>query len=194
MSLVLGGISQDRPQYLFNRSHVHHGGYGAFVMKYSEINGEPALFLGGQGAWVIDRSLGIGFAGYGLALTESRGDIVAGEDLNLVMGYGGLLLEPVFLSNQLIHLELPVVIGGGYAQYFYQGYDEWSDWEESYGPGDMFFLIEPGANVTLNLSRHVRLGAGVTYRWLNDVDRLPATTTSDLEGLSYSLSIKIGAF
>ena len=193
--ICVGNVfAQDYPQTLLRRGYNHNGFYGAPVVKYTQINGESALMIGGQVAWVIDRSLGLGFAGYGLAIDERRTDILPNENLHLAMGYGGLLVEPILFSNQLVHFELPVLVGAGYAQYFIEGRDYWNDWDETYGPGEAFFVFEPGANVVLNLSRHVRLGAGITYRVIEDINVLPNTSEADLEGMSYSLTVKIGRF
>jgi len=59
-------------------------------------------------------------------------------------------------------------------------------------------LIEPGAEVELNLTRFFRLAIGATYRLPTAFDvglsGTPVASAKSIEGLSYTISLKFGKF
>lgn len=163
-----------------------NGGYGAFVFRYGKIMDADGFFVGGQGGWIINHAFVIGAGGYGLV---NQIEVDESDCQYLGFGYGGLLLEFIFASHKLVHFNVSGLIGGGGVGY----YDDKSCDYSRDCDSDAFFVLEPGANVMLNLHRYVRIGAGATYRHVDGV-RYGSLTDSDLSGWTAQMIIKFGWF
>lgn len=176
-------------------SEVSHGGYGAITFGFSQIDNKDAWLVGGRGAWVIDHSFALGIAGYGFANDIYLDDMVDGdEELSLVGGYGGLLLEPIFFSNEAVHFTVPVIVGAGGISLAPDRY--WHNdnyWDDGILDTDAYFVLEPGLEVELNLTRFMRFGAGAAYRITSGIN-LPDTEGDVLDGFSGFFSLKFGKF
>jgi len=188
----------DRDQYemktLFNRNRSN-GGYGAFWIGYSIIDNKNALQFGGRGSWVIQHSFAIGFGGTGF-INEYHYDAVLERDVFLTGGYGGVYLEPILLPQSPVHLAFPVLLGvGGVSFVSYNDVDWDSNYVEDY---EGFMIIEPSAELELNIARFMRIGFGVSYRYplpFNLADSSGgAADSKEIQGLTYNLSFKFGSF
>lgn len=175
---------------------VMHGGFGGPVMKVTQFCGDTGIMIGGRGAWVINHALAIGGGGYGLV-----SDIKAPEDIskeakeNLVLevGYGGPILEFIILSDKLVHLSVNTLIGGGGVSYLEENW-RWDDryYYDVYET-DSFFVLEPSIDLELNIAKFFRVGMGISYRYVNDVE-LEGLKDSDISGLSGTFTFKFGRF
>ena len=156
----------------------HSGGFGAPVVKFSEVANEFAVFAGGRGGWIINHTFVIGGGGYGLANDIRFSDLVTGRDIDF--GYGGLELEYINSSDQLLHFTIYLLIGGG-------GLSGTVVQEES------VFVLEPALNGEVNVTKFFRLNAGVGYRWVAGVDN-PGYKDSDFSAVYGQVTAKFGAF
>jgi hypothetical protein len=154
----------------------HSGGFGAPVVKFSSTVDKFAVFVGGRGGWIINHTFVLGGGGYGLA-NDIR--LTDGGTRDLEFGYGGLELEYINSSDNLIHFTIYTLIGGGGIS---------TDFGE-----DGVFVLEPSANAELNITRYFRVNAGAGYRWVSGVDT-PGLSTSDMSAFVGQLSLKFGAF
>lgn len=178
--------------------HIESSGFGGPVVKFTRIDGDFAVLVGGRGGWIINHSFSIGIGGYGLV-----NDIHPGGDIPLSqriqMGYGGLILEGIIASNKLVHLTVGTLIGAGGVAHGYQWFDDWDcwyddDWGYSYHRNpDVFFVLEPEINLMLNVARFFRIGIGASYRYATETDR-EWISDDDLSGFSASLTFKFGVF
>lgn len=175
-------------------SDISHGGYGGVTMGFTQINDKDAWMVGGRAAWIIDHSFALGFAGYGIANDiPVYNDWNNDEQLSLIVGYGGLLLEPIFFAREPVHFTVPVLIAGGAVSMAPEDY--WNTthhWDPSY-KNDVIFVFEPGIEIELNLTRFMRLSGGASYRLTSEVD-LPGMDSDILEGWATTLSLKFGKF
>ncbi len=158
---------------------LESGGFGAPIVRFSEVNGQFAVLVGGRGGWIINHTFVLGAAGYGVATDVE----VAGNPnrRGLEFGYGGADLEVVLGSDALIHLTLQTLIGGGAFQLNYGG------------PTDGVFVFEPALNIDLNVTPFMRLGMGGGYRWVTDVD-LIGFSDADFSAFFGSVVLKFGSF
>ncbi len=188
----------DRDQYemktLFNRNRSN-GGYGAFWIGYSIIDNKNAFQIGGRGSWVIQHSFAIGFGGTGF-INEYHYDAVIDRDVFLTGGYGGVYLEPIVLPQSPVHLAFPVLLGaGGVSFVSYNDVDWDSNYVEDY---EAFLIIEPCAELELNIARFMRIGFGVSYRYPLPFNLAESTggaaDSKEIQGLTYNLSFKFGSF
>ena len=182
----------DRIKTLSGSGH-HSGGFGALSFRQSEFRDKTIVMAGFRGGWIINRSLAIGFEGHGLVPTAEYDDLYPSRRAILLGGYGGMFLEPIIFSNQLVHVTFPVSAGAGWLGFH-------DDWEENdvntvneVIEEDIFWYVEPGVAMELNVSRHFRIGLGVSKRFTED---LTFTTVSDseFENYNYFLTLKFGRF
>lgn len=186
---------------LFGSGEVTWGGYGAAETKFSTMNNQMALLVGGRGGVIINHTFTLGIGGYGL-VTSHKIDNYKISDPYLTdsipylrVGYGGLHLGLAIEPNRLVHITGGVLIGAGGAaytrEYTYNHWENDHNWK-TYN-SSAFFVLEPHIGVELNLTNFMRLEASGTYRYVSGLD-LPVTSNSDIAGPSGTISIKFGKF
>ena len=153
------------------------------------------MVLGGlRGGWIINRTLGIGIEGHGIIPTAKFDDIEAGQEVNILGGYGGMFLELIFFSNEVVHVTFPVSGGAGWLGYQRTNEDNTMPQPlDDEVDSDVFWYIEPGADLEFNISRNFRLAMGVSKRFTQDLE-LINTESSAFEQLNYFITLKIGGF
>lgn len=172
----------------------HHGGFGALTFRASEFNNKDIILAGLRGGWIINRALAIGFEGHGIIPTAEYENIdpTSMARTRVVGGYGGLFLEPIVMSNKVVHVTFPVAGGAGWLGYI-------KDWEQSNSysndlvDDDVFWYVEPGASMELNVARNFRMNLGASYRFTKELE-LINTSSSAFDGWNYFLTLKFGSF
>jgi hypothetical protein len=164
--------------------------------------GDKDVWMGGLSVgWVITHNFTIGLSGNAFCNNNELyyNHISDTSGANLEGGYGGLLLEYTLFPKSVVHLTFPLVIGGGSATYTskYQVYeqDNHGNWEWKYKTldSDAYFVIEPGVKAEVNIVNWLRLDAGVTYRYVGDLQLM--NTSSDLmNNFSATVGLKFGKF
>ncbi len=185
--LLLPYIAKSQQETLVT-STIESGAYGGPLIKFGGINGEPGVFIGGQGAWIINHQFAIGGKGYAL-INEVEAENL--QNVKLEFGLGGVLLEYIIQSDKLLHFNVHTMIGAGGVRYAVINYRIPSgsiDYSE-----DGVFIMEPGADLVLNINNFFRVGAGLTYRIVSGVD-YENLSNNDLSGLSAHIVLKFGVF
>ncbi|KPK55771.1 MAG: hypothetical protein AMS21_13295 [Gemmatimonas sp. SG8_38_2] len=154
---------------------LESGGFGAPVVKFSDVGGEFAVFAGARGGWIIDHTFVLGLGGYGLA--SNIGDDPFEREVEF--GYGGLELEYIKNSDKLVHFTIYALVGGGAVVYLDDVVDG-------------VFVLEPAVNLIVNVTQWFRLGVGGGYRFVEGAN-------SDLSNKELSapvgvLTFKFGSF
>jgi len=180
---------------------IIHGGYGAVLFNYSQIDKKNAFLAGVRGMWLINHGIGIGIGGYGFANDLNYNSDGNGDDgYSLAGGYGGLVIEPIVGAKKMVHVSFPVLIGAGGAatlkdQYYYSWDDEY--YYETVD-SEAYFVVEPGIEVEFNMVKFLRIGLGAYYRYTTDVmlrsDWDAPKYNRELSGFSFGLSMKFGKF
>ncbi len=170
-------------------------GFGSLDTRLAEINDELGLLVGAHGGIVLNNNFVIGLGGYGLTTSYKFDGVEPDEDLYLYGGYGGLILGAIFAPKEVVHIYTPVLIGAG-------GF-EISDRNlfrtgrigdfNSYIENTAFFVVEPGVEVEVNITRFFKIGMGASYRFVRGADLVNASN-EDLSGFSGGLSLKFGKF
>ena len=185
-----------KPRQMMTLTGPEHtgGGYGAFTTGYSVIQERHAYEFGFRGMWVINHSIAMGFGGTGFA-NQAMYNSGTGSDNFLTGGYGGFIIEPIIAPMYPVHIAFPILIGGGGISYVETDWDEFDNFVMA---TDFFMLIQPGAEIELNVTRFFRIGLGASYRFPTDFNatasETPELSPQDLKGFSYSLSFKFGRF
>ena len=183
----------------------HSGGFGAISFRYSDFRDKTIVMAGLRGGWIVNRTLGIGFEGHGIIPTAKYDDIDDSRDVVLVGGYGGMFIELILFSNQVIHVTFPVSGGAGWL-----GYTE--HWENDFTnppytaydstgllrrdpliDDDTFWYVEPGANIEVNVSRNFRMCFGVSKRFTQDL-ALISSESSAFDKMNFFMTLKFGRF
>jgi hypothetical protein len=195
-SLVSVGFAQE-VQSIFSKGKAT-GGYGAISNKFTYIGGEFANISEVYGGVFINRRwmVGLAFAG---STNDIRVPLEYSVDpinpMTYQYGQGGLKLERVFNSNRPFHFVVNLFSGVGFtAQY---NRNEWDDYHYQHSGSthdeNWFYVLEPGAQVELNLFRWMRLSPGVSYRKTYGSNAL-GLTDSNLSDWTYSVTLKFGGF
>ena len=189
---------------LFGNSQIT-GGFGGFELKTSPVRDNINLFIGGHGGIIFNNHTYIGVGGYGISTREKFNgvDVRLPENdpnrpLRLDMtgfGYGGLYLGYTVAPNNLIHIDIPVLIGAG-------GVDL-SDDNVTITNNDFtlkpsvessaFFVAEPGLNIEFNMASFCKLGLGGGYRWIYGTN-LENISDEELSGWTANFSLRFGKF
>ncbi len=189
--------NQKEMKTLFSGDY-HSGAYFAINFKGHNYLGEDVLFLGAKMAGVINRSLAIGMEINSMLPSVEVDDIELkylpeGGSMRPVIGYGGLIIEPIIMSNQPVHITFPVLFGVGWVGYLRDWNEELQEGEKDLLDDAVFFIVEPGVNVEFNLTRHTRLGLGLSYRSADNFE-LESTSKKAFNGINYNLMLKFGRF
>lgn len=177
---------------------IENGGFGAPVVKFSPVRNQFAVWVGGQGGWLINHSFMLGGGGYGLATTIAptqiaRASLGITRPLAIQCGYGGLVMEVIGSSDNLVHYTVSTLIGAGAVRYGERPFSDQSyDYIDEPEP-DVFFVVEPGVNLELNVTTFFRLNVGASYRSVSGV-HLVGLSNSDLSGVSVNVGLKFGKF
>lgn len=199
--------STDRGKYLPEKNNqeiqtlsgsLHHsGGYGALFFKSSEFKGRSIILTGIRGVWVLNRAFGIGLEANGI-IPVAKFEGIDPEGINkaiLLGGYGGFFIEPIFWSNRAIHITLPVSAGSGWLGYI----EDWDDNDQTYNyednlyGEDVYWYVEPGAVIELNISKSFRIDLGVSKRFTENLE-LISTDPAEFENINYTFTMKFGEF
>lgn len=170
-----------------------HGGYGGPAVKFTQMYGSEAFLVGGQGGWIINHTLFLGGAGYGLVNGIKSPDSSIDDARYLDIGYGGMVVGLVLRSDYLIHLTLTTLMGGGSVgsreSFYHMG-----DYDTHDGRGDEFWVVEPNLELVVNMTRWFRVSGGVSYRHVIGINEFDGLSNDDLTGLSAQLSFNFGRF
>lgn len=176
--LGLSGPAVAQEQTLLSGG-IRSSGWGGPVVAFTSINGQFAVLAGGRGAWLINSRFGLGGAGYGLT-NEVQVEPV-GPPRQVEFGYGGVDLEYIINSDDLVHFTVNALIGGGGIT------------RTSIAATDGVFVLQPQANVDVNLTGFMRIGLGGGYRAVFDVDH--AGFTNGMFSAAFgALTFKFGSF
>ncbi|MBN1895080.1 hypothetical protein JW906_11320 [bacterium] len=191
-----GLFAQDEEETLLS-GDITHGGFGGPVVKWTSVQKEFGVLVGGRGGWIINHAFSIGAGGYGLVNSIPPQDNVDFgnwffSDPVLGMGYGGFEMEVIVRSDRLVHSTIILLIGAGGVG-FHEAWDsDWEDRDDHY-QWDSFFILEPGVNVELNVTGFFRLNVGASYRFVSGVDKW-GLSESDIGGPATTLTFKFGKF
>jgi len=188
------GVAAQEEQTLFKGNFEKTGGFGGPVVKFTAINNQSAVMVGGRGGWIINHSLVLGGGGYGVAseVDAPAGVLPMKGPLDIEFGYGGFELEYIIHPRSLVHFSLYTLIGGG-ATNFVKDVGAVTDSNEQAGESDFVFVLEPAVNAELNVTTWFHLNAGVSYRLVTGVKQ-EGLENRDFSGIAATLTFKFGKF
>lgn len=181
-------------QTLFGNRQLSFGGFGGPGVSYSKFNGKDAWLVGGMGAAVVNHSFFFGGGGFGIVNSPYFPMFNSGQGAYTEGGYGGAMLGVIIKPHKVLHLSIPVLIGGGSLIYSDIPMSDYNH-NPSVHVIDQteFFVVEPGVELELNVFRFMRVAAGVKYRYTSAL-KLIDTPRDAFNTLSGSITFKFGNF
>lgn len=165
---------------------VDKGGFFGLVIKFTELNDKYAMLMGVRGGITFNHTFGIGGGLYGMVNSMDVHTNYPVRNFNMDFAYGGLTLELILGSRRLVHFGTHTLIGGGSVQYKLPAYEEpWYD--------DFFFVLEPSAEMTINITRIFRIDVGGSYRYIYGTE-LEGISDRGLSGATGHITFKFGKF
>lgn len=192
---ILGFAQEDEEYVEFNdRNNVVHGVYLGLSMRYGEIDGADTYMGGFKIAYVANQQFEVGFEGNFIYSDQDVFNTALSRREDLIGGYGGLHLEPIFFSKSRVNLSFPLLIGAGAIGVIDGNFNE-DDFEENLDEDDFdaVFVAEPGINALFNINRYLQIEAGVKYRFSSKIE-LANSPVERINGFSGGIGIKVGVF
>jgi hypothetical protein len=172
---------------------------------YTQLN-QPAIEYGASISYMFWHKLNLGICMAGIEDKFSSKLIEhhsSDEQFFLRAFYGGLFIEPVFFSNSVVHFSIPTVLGCGNVtgHQIYNLYSERDPPMVHWGHEknhSVFWVFEPGLDAEFVLSKHFRMGAGIRYRLVSNLNFTTLSGVFEKSVLrkfpTFSLSCKFGNF
>lgn len=197
---------KDEVKSFLGGGKIKSSGYGAANIKFTNINSEFAVLMGGRGVWTINKSFGIGLAGFGL-VTQHKVDYKTNslEQINssVFLGYGGLFLEYIIEPREYVHFSANTILGFG-GSGLSSGLDS-ADKNNNFvdnTPWKAHFIVEPSLAVEFNITKFFRVTFEGGYRLVTDIRKSDLwDNTTDLKnkdiklnGFTGGMTLQFGIF
>lgn len=181
------------PTLLGQDGPLAYGGYGGVDVRYGRLANHDALLVGGEAALLLNHRLAIGVGGLGLANLVDGPPSSEGNASYMGFGYGGLVIRHNFVNQRLVYLSVGTLVGAGGIGFF----EEVGEYEYEYDleefDEDPFFVVEPSLGIHLNVTRWLRVGGSVSYRYTKGID-CEGFTDRDFRGPSAGGQVAFGWF
>ncbi len=185
-ALKIETVPKQREDEVLIKGPVDKGGFAGLTIKFTYLNDQFGMLMGVRGGVTFNHILGVGGGLYGTVNRINVNTNYPMRNFNMDFVYGGPIVELIFGSRKLVHFGAHTLVGGGSAQYKLPAYEE--PWYE-----DFFFVLEPSAEITLNVTRIFRIDFGVSYRYIYGTD-LDGISDRGLSGATGYLTFKFGKF
>jgi hypothetical protein len=201
IGLVLGQESEDDEIKTLLKKGTKFGGFMGVTVKLADINHYNTVLVGGNMGALFNDNFMLGAGGYGISSTNSFDGkidefVSTTQPLYLYGGYGGLILGYKLFPNEIVHVSIPVLIGGG-------GF-EISDIEGN-NVNDISInntveqttalVIEPSIEAEVNVTKFFRIAIGGGYRLVQGTNfKINDISDNDLTSWSAHFSLKFGKF
>ncbi|NIM11434.1 MAG: hypothetical protein GTO45_36835 [Candidatus Aminicenantes bacterium] len=133
--------------------------FGAWLNKLTRVRDTWSMLSGFQFGLTFNRSLSIGFAGF-----ANTGDFPLGHPV-----YWGLTVEYLFPARSMFQPKVGILVGAG----------------EEYLLSHGFYVIEPEASVTFNITRKFSITSGISFR-------INTRENAVLSPFSWGFSLELG--
>lgn len=191
--IEIGGEHAKKQKELqtFQRSIDHSGFMFGVDLRYAQIEEENTFVAGAKLAYVMNRSLEIGFAGVGM-FSEQKPNAFFKDDWNLYAAYGGLHLAANIMPTKKVHFSIPILLGAGAV-----GYDEIirepNQLRRYEDDVDEIFVAQVGGALVFNITHFMQAEIGIHYLHTTDI-QLEHAPGLDINGVSGGFGLRFGRF
>jgi hypothetical protein len=181
LAAIMSAQSQDMKTILGTGKSKVIGAYGAASQKFSAIDGQFASLLGGYGGVLFNHNFLLGAGAYAL-LNGRQINIENDPNTSRQLTCIGLIGERTFNPEKVVHFSANLFTGAAII-----GEQSQIDGGGQYTISSRgAFLIEPGIEGEINLTRWFRIAAGASYRF--------AAGESKFSAPAANISLKFGKF
>jgi hypothetical protein len=200
MLLIFGlmasvSVNAQEIQTIFGKGSTT-GGYLAMSNKFTTIGERYANISEIYGGVFINKRWMIGFGVAGTTndiRVPQQYSVAPLQPMTYQYGQGGMMVERVIRSGRAVHVVFNVFGGAGFtAQYNRYDWNTDANRPTTYDE-NWFYVLEPGAQLEMNLFRWMRLSPGVSYRHTYG-SNAAGLSDDDLSNWSYNITLKIGGF
>jgi hypothetical protein len=192
------------PLLLGGGKQLKFGGYGSLGGAYTRLMGRDSGLMSLEAAFLLDHQLSLGLVGYGFTRTPSGPDAADGTPRQFGAGYGGVAVRYSVFSGLPVYGTFGLVLGAGAVSLFPDnGWDDDDHWDDGLDDSDErrrravridpFLFAQPEAALNVNVTRWMRLGATVGYRFTRGVGRF-GLDEADLDGVVVGGNVQLGWF
>ncbi len=160
-------------------------GCGSLEAKFTRLNGQDAVLLGGHGGVIFNRYFYFGIGAYGLVTNNQFSGVVPEDDLNLEMGYTGLMMGFNIMPKKVVHFSVPLFVGVGNMEI---------EHDHVFVENSAFLVFEPGLNLEVNVVHFMKIGLGAGYRIIHGTNLRNSISDDDFSYWSGNFSIVFGKF
>jgi len=181
LMIFMGKISSAQTEQAF---------YVAAVVKNGSMISQNSILAGGRTGWIVSNNIFLGAAFYSLInkVETNQIDPLSSRKLLALFNCGGLEIEFIYPSNNIIHGSALFFVGGGGIK---PRAADVSVPHSSYN-GQSVLIWEPQVNLEADLTRLLHLGLGLSYRIVTGVDGYIGLQNRDLSGLNSLASLRFG--
>jgi len=181
LSAVIYAHGQDMQTVLGTGNPKVIGAYGGASQKFSSIDGQFATLLGGYGGVLFNHNFLLGAGAYAL-LNGRQINIENDPNTSRQLTYIGLIGERTFNPEKVVHFSANLFTGAAII-----GEQSHIDGGGQYTISSRgAFLIEPGFQAEVNLTKWFRIATGASYRLIAGENKFSAP--------SAHISFKFGKF
>jgi hypothetical protein len=191
------------PLLLGSDRKIKVGAYGGFGGAYTRMIGKDSGLVSFEAALLLDHRLSLGVAGYGFTRTPRGPATSAGTAQQFGAGYGGLAIRYSVFGSLPVYGTFGLVLGAGAVNLHRDdGWDDEATWDDGFeadrrdwdaGRFDPFLFVQPEIALNTNVTRWLRLGATVGYRFTGGVGRF-GLSEGDLNAIVAGGNIGVGWF
>lgn len=197
LSFVELTFAQENNKYIFSSSSdVKTSLFLGPELKVSKLIENYQLYTGLKGGIIFNDKIALGLAGGGFVTEEvfqGLNDLGQEAYLNTISAYGGFYIDYFIPTESPVVISFPMLVGVGGVALFSAIKVDNVVYDEEMVEGGVFFIYEPAISADVNLTKFLRAGLGIGYRFAfkGDMDRVSAR---DYSALTFNLNIKFGSF
>ena len=169
-----------------------YGYYISTTLGYSNINKENAFVSGGKAVFLIDHKWGIG-----LQSSNTIGkpfDLEGTTEKGIYIGHSlSFLLEPIFYSERVLSISVPLTIGREKLTKRYKN-DDWSKNKDDIIDSVNLLKLSLGVEFDLHVIKWGKIGFGAYYNYRSDLEQENTLDFGILSDFSVGVNLKFGKF
>lgn len=181
-----------------------NGIYVGGITKATVIRQAPVVFQGIEAGLYANENLKLGLYHSSTAYDvrfDSFFPFNQGENLKASIQQSGLSMQFLFFPEAPVHFSIPLILGAGNTRIDSEEVFVSWDWydEEFYSTEEYmvergyFLFAEPGLNVSLNLTKRIRMDLGGSYKF-TAMKSLHNMSAQDLSGVNLNLGVSYNFF
>ncbi len=192
-------IKKDSKKSIFEKIGISKPGlFFRFEEAYTQMNNQDLWMGGGSVGLAINNNINIGVSGRGWNIRQRmlNPNVIDTTGAYMEGCYGGLLMEYNVSPKSLVKVTFSLLAGPGGTAYLINKKKTNEDVNSAKMSvkvleSDVFFAIEPGGHIQLNIFKFMRLNVGISYRYVGNL-QLMNTSGNLMNNFTTTLGLEFG--